>query len=161
MVLKLSHLLLYNLFLFHMNKNILKQEEKHLYLLFFCFLPKIDNIDLMVEEFWIKHEKKIKTWYLKKRKKTDLVISASPTFLLKNICKKLEIMELIGTEINLKTGELIGKNCKGEEKAKRYKMLYGEKKIDEFYSDSKSDLPLKEISQKSFLVKKDKIKLWQ
>ena len=53
------------------NKDFMKER-------IFSFLKMIKNIDDYIEDFWIKHEKNIKEWYLKQKKKTDVIISASP-----------------------------------------------------------------------------------
>ena len=45
----------------------------------------------MVKDFWILNEKKIKTWYWENKKKSDIIISASPEFLLFPVTEKLEI----------------------------------------------------------------------
>ncbi len=42
-------------------------------------------------------------------------------------------------------------------KVKAYKKQYGEKIIDNFYTDSKTDFPMVEISKNAFLVKWEKI----
>ena len=60
--------------------------------------------------------------------------------------------------MNINTYKIIGKNCYGEEKVNRLKMI-GIKKCEKFYSDSKSDEPLKKIAKSSFLVKGEKITL--
>lgn len=135
-------------------KRITKEELKSN---FFRFVKKIDT-PKYVKFFWKKNEKKIKKWYLNKKKNTDIIISASPEFLLKPITDKLKV-NLIATIVDEKTGNLISKNCHGKEKVKRLKK-FTKKEINEFYSDSLSDLPLKEISKKAYLVKKDKLINW-
>ena len=45
----------------------------------------------MVKDFWILNEKKIKTWYWENKKKSDIIISASPEFLLFPVTEKLDI----------------------------------------------------------------------
>ena len=57
---------------------------------FFSFLKESKNIDEDVECFWKKNESKIKKWYLNQIQKTDLIISASPYFLLEPIATKLK-----------------------------------------------------------------------
>ena len=141
-------------------KKIKKIDTKTMKEYFFVFLSKLDNSEELINSFWITHEKKIKTWYLKNKKNTDLVISASPNFLIAPICKKLKIRDSIATEMDIKTGKINGENCKGKEKVKRFYQKYPKGKIKEFYSDSYSDTPLKEISKKSYLVKKDKLYPW-
>lgn len=141
-------------------KKIKKIDTKTMKEYFFIFLLKLDNTEDLINSFWETHERKIKKWYLKKKKETDLVISASPNFLIKPICKRLKIRDSIATEMDIKTGKIKGKNCKGEEKVKRFYKKYPQGKILEFYSDSYSDTPLKEISKKSYLVKKDNLYPW-
>ena len=52
-------------------------------------------------------------------------------------------------------GEIIGKNCYGEEKKKRVlkEVKYFKTKYSIFYSDSRSDHPLASICNKSYLIK--------
>lgn len=125
---------------------------------FFSFIKYFDNIESEAELFWNINLKKIKKFYLENRKTTDYIISASPEFLLKPISKKLNF-NLIATDIDLKTGLLKGKNCYGIEKLKRLEE-HGINECNEFYSDSKSDMPLRKIAKKGYIVKKNEIILW-
>lgn len=128
---------------------------------FFCFLQKLENIDKEVELFWDGKEERIKGWYHKRKGSDDLVISASPFFLLNCICDRLHIKYLIASPVNSRTGKFEGNNCYGEEKVTAYLRMFPDSKIDEFYTDSVSDAPLAAFAYKSFLVKKDKIILWK
>lgn len=119
---------------------------------FFAFLKSIDNIDALVDEFWSSHNKRIMPWYLRQKRSTDLVISASPEFLLTPICKQLGIA-CIASIVDQKTGKFTGKNCYGNEKVQRYDTVYPNTTIDFFYSDSLSDKPLANIARKSYIVK--------
>ena len=71
---------------------------------FFSFLNGIKNIDDEIKKFWEKNEKKIKNWYLNQKNEKDVVISASPEWLLKPITDKLEI-NLIATKVDKRTGK--------------------------------------------------------
>ena len=122
---------------------------------FYLFLKDIKNIDRTVKFFWKSHEKNIKGFH----KKGGLVISASPEFLLAPICEKLE-MSLIASRVDKHTGKYTGKNCHGEEKVRRFKEIYGNKKITEFYSDSLSDTPLAKMAKAAFMVQNKKITPW-
>ena len=101
---------------------------------FFSFVKKIDNIDKTVEVFWKQKIVKIKTWYKKQSKTSDVIISASPEFLLKPLEKKLKI-KVIASKVSKKTGTFLGKNCYGEEKVHRFNEEFNNKKITGFYSD--------------------------
>ena len=62
--------------------------------------------------------------------------------------------------MNPKTGKITGENCRGEEKVLRFKKQYQDASINQFYSDSQSDTPLKLLAKESFLVKKDQLSPW-
>ena len=123
----------------------------------FSFLKRINNVDNYVQLFWDKNENKIKKFYIEKEHNKDIIISASPEFLLKPIAKKYMIKDLIGTTMDKKTGIIEGKNCWGEEKVKRFSKKYDKKNIHEMYSDSYSDLPLLKLAEKSYIIKKNVI----
>ncbi len=113
-----------------------------------------------IKAFWQKNEHKIKEFYIKQQQDTDVIISASPSFILEPICKKLGIKHLMCSNVDVKTGAYYGENCHGKEKVRRYRELFGDSTIHEFYSDSYSDTPLAEISEKAFMVKGNKISTW-
>lgn len=113
-----------------------------------------------VEEFWNCHEQNIKPFYKAKQRDDDIIISASPYFLLRPICERLGIRHLIASDVDPVTGKYTGINCHGEEKVRLYKEKYNGK-IDNFYSDSHSDLPLAKISEKAFLVRGDEVESWK
>lgn len=127
--------------------------------IFFSFLKDID-VQKNLSEFWTKHEKNIKKWYLNIKEEDDLIISASPEFLLKPICEKLNIKNLIASKVNKTNGKFEEKNCKGERKVELFRKEFKNKEISNFYSDSKSDQPLADISKKSYFVKGNKIIDW-
>jgi phosphoserine phosphatase len=122
------------------------------------FLQLIDT-EKEVEEFWNTHINNIKEWYYIKQRDDDLIISASPEFLLKPICKKLNIKHLIASQVSPIDGKYTGINCHGKEKVRLFREQF-DCEIDNFYSDSYSDTPLAEISKNAFMVKGDEIKEW-
>jgi phosphoserine phosphatase len=123
---------------------------------FFSFLKKINNIDEYVEDFWNKKINKIKSWYLEQKDKSDVIISASPEFLLKPLEKKLNV-EIIATKVNKRTGKFESKNCHGKEKVVRFTEKVKNKEINKFYSDPLSDKPMMELAKNSYLVNKNTI----
>jgi HAD superfamily phosphoserine phosphatase-like hydrolase len=119
------------------------------------FLTKIDfKQDL--GDFWESHIGNIKPWYLAQQKPDDVIISASPLFLLTPACERLGIKHLIASVVNPETGVYTGINCHGEEKVRLFRERY-DGEIDSFYSDSHSDDPLARISKKAYLVKGDEL----
>lgn len=94
--------------------------------------------------FWDQQEDKIYPWFHKaQRLRYTVVISASPDYLLEEICRRLQVDRLICTKGDSVTGKLLSPNCKGEEKVRR---LYAEAEaftVDTVYSDSlRSDAPI-------------------
>ena len=129
---------------------------------FFSFVTKIKDIDQEIELFWKRKEKKINPYFLEnmKEKKTTYVISASPEFLLKPFLNKWKNISVIASVVDKKTGKYTGKNCKGEEKIKRLDQKVKKYEIEHFYSDSLHDLPLANISKKSYFVTHGKVEEW-
>ncbi len=121
---------------------------------------KYADIKKDLDDFWKAKSKNIKDFYIKQKKTDDVIISASPVFLLEPICKQLNV-SLIASEVDKKTGKYTGINCHGYEKVRRFHEIYGESKIDCFYSDSYSDTPLAKISDKAYLVRGNKISDWK
>ncbi len=109
----------------------------------------------LLEEFWDCHQHKVFSWYPGgQQEETDIVISASPEFLLKPICQRLGIQYLIASRVDSRTGAYTGENCWGPEKVIRLKDELGYTHCDNFYSDSHSDQPLADIADRAFLVGK-------
>lgn len=127
---------------------------------FFRFLLKIDG-EAMAEEFWQSYSSRIYPWYLSRMQSEDVIISASPEFLLRPICRKLGIGGLIASPVDVRTGHFLGKNCRGEEKVRRFCLAYGDEPIAAFYSDSASDLPMARLAESAFLVRSGVPRPWQ
>lgn len=120
----------------------------------FSYLKRIDNVDDYISDFWKTHKKNIKKWYLDQKEETDVIISASPEFLLKPLEKEMNY-KVIATIVDKKTGKFLSKNCHDYEKIKRYEELYN-KKIKKFYTDSiKADKAMLEYAKEGYVVKGD------
>lgn len=141
-------------FLAYKSKNITDTELKEY---IFSFLENFKNIDIVVKEFWETHESKIKNFYLEKKHNQDIIISASPEFLLKPICQKLKVKDLIASDVDKTTGKFKKPNNRGEEKVKEFYKKYPKAEILEMYSDSLHDKPLLDLAKKSYFVKKNKL----
>lgn len=121
---------------------------------FYSFLKYLDNWKESVELFWNKYSSKVGKWYIDQKREEDLIISASPEFLLKPICENLGVKNLIATKIDPFTGKHLSENCKGEEKIIRFRKRFPDETIDHFYFDSKSDLPMCKLAKFSHNVRK-------
>lgn len=128
---------------------------------FYAFLQHIPSVNIWVEEFWEEHQRYIKDWYLKQQQADDIIISASPEFLLRPICDRLQIKHLLASQVDSTTGMYLGKNCYGEEKVKRFLCAFGDAQMDAFYSDSFSDAPMANLAKSAYLVDGDTLIPWQ
>ncbi len=111
------------------------------------------NIKSYIDEFWKINKGKIKKDMLAKISKDDLIITAAPDILLEPIKKKLKTNNIYTSIVNMETKELVFM-CYKENKAKKYKELYGDQMIDELYTDNYADKPLMKISKKVYLIDK-------
>lgn len=127
-----------------------KVEEK-----LFSFIVEFDNLEQEVQAFWDANQNRISHWYLEQKRPDDLIISASPEFLLKPISDRLGV-QIIGTKMDVKSAKIIDYSCYGRQKVLRtlYKRIFPKNCIDNFYSDSLSDTPLALCAERAFLVKK-------
>lgn len=123
----------------------------------FSFVKKIPDLDSYINKFIVKNKKHIKKFYLERQKDNDVVISASFDFLIIPFCHSIGINNVIATKYDTKKGSIIGKNCKGEEKVKRFMEIYKNKVVLEAYSDSLSDEPMLKLAQKAYLVKNEQL----
>ena len=115
------------------------------------------DYDNIVEQFWKKNYQKLKPEFLKMLKKDDLIITGCPNFLIDYIKDDLKTKNIICTVFNdeKKKIEFI---CFGDNKVKAFKEKYKNKKINKFYTDSLSDIPMMKLASEVYFVSKDKIK---
>ena len=128
---------------------------------FFAFLGKLDDCDAEVRAFWDANFRKIKGWYIEQRRCDDLIISASPEFMLEEACARLGLTNLLASRVDKGTGVFDGPNCRGEEKVRRFHAAFPKATIENFYSDSvKADWPMAALAQQAWLVTGDTIEPW-
>ena len=127
---------------------------------FFCFLQGLEERDTLISAFWAARKEKIESWYLERQSENDLIISASPEFLLKPICDLLGIKHLIASRVDSATGCFSGENNYGAEKPRRLMADMGLDAVDSFYSDSLSDSPMAQIAQTSYIVRHGVLTPW-
>lgn len=129
--------------------------------IFFCFLRFINSPETLVISFCDENMCKIKKWYKDQQKINDVVVSASPAFLVCPICSKIGIKYVLASEVDINTGKFYTENCYGEEKVNRFQKYFGCATIEEFYSDSLSDVYMAKLAKKSFLVNGNNISVWR
>ncbi len=129
--------------------------------MWFSFLKSVPDVDKELLLFWDCHINHIKPWYLQYQKNDDVIISASPGFLLVECCNRLGIRNLIASEVDRKTGSFLSENCHDQAKLRFFNKKYPAGNIDNFYSDSASDYPLAKLAKRAFRVHKDTITEWK
>ena len=128
-------------------------------------ISRVCSLDEEARLFWQQEKtlKKIGAWFQSTPRDLPIIIaSASPEFELKYAVKVLGMDTLIGTRCDVATGQLMGKNCKGEEKLLRIGELLGDYEIRAMYTDSvKSDGPLLRCAREGYILKHGKISPFQ
>lgn len=121
----------------------------------------IPDVPHEVECFWDGKIGRIKKWYRSVSREDDLVISASPEFIVRPACERIGIRYVIASRVDPKTGRFDGINCRDEEKIRRLREAFPDEKIRDFYSDSHADDPLARLAERAFRVRGEKISPWQ
>ena len=125
---------------------------------FYKIFKFVDINNDFLDDFWKSHDYKIKKFYLDRIHDKDIIISASPEFLLEPISKKLGVKDMMASKVNKKTGKYDGLNCHDVEKVRRLNEKYSNYEVIESFSDSlKSDRPILELAKSAYLVKGDKL----
>lgn len=126
---------------------------------FFQIFNKFENIDKLVDEFWMKNQHKLKDFFTKKTShKNDIIASASPYFLLEPIANEYKIKTLFASPVDKNTGKYNGINCHGVEKVRLINNKFPNSTIENMYSDdARADKPLLDLAKKSYIVKKNEL----
>ena len=118
-----------------------------------------NKVDLMalVSDFWDKRMYKIKPFYLKQQQPDDVIITASPYFMMEDICRRLGVKHLIATDFDIQTGE-VRSACFRERKVELFRAAFPNGQIDDFYTDSLNDEFLFPLAKRAFMVEGDQIR---
>ena len=111
-----------------------------------------DSLSGFVDQFWATHAHKLNRDIVKLIEKGDVIITASPSFLINGVSDLLNTRHILGTEIDLKEKKLVWYNF-GDNKVERYRSIYGYRQIDAFYTDSFYDEYLMDISREVYIVR--------
>lgn len=122
------------------------------------FFRQVRNIEEMVNGFWDKNQRKIKEFYIKNHRDDDVVISASVSFLLEEICARLGIRYCICSRVDTNTGR-VEALCFRQNKPGFFREQFPDGRIENFYSDSMNDAPMMRIAERAYLVRGQKLRL--
>lgn len=129
--------------------------------MFRAFFGHARNIDGELALFWKSNVSRVFRWYRANQRPDDVVISASPETVVRPCCEMLGIKYVMGSPVDIKTGEYSGPNCHGAEKVRRFSAAFPGAQIENFYSDSHSDDPMARIAEKSFMVRGETLSPWE
>ncbi|SDL77728.1 hypothetical protein SAMN04487833_13131 [Sarcina sp. DSM 11001] len=116
-------------------------------------LTNSGNESDLISSFWETHANKLNRRLLVLIEPEDVIMTASPSFLLDGIRSRLNTDQIICTEVDVDEKKITWFNF-GENKAVRFRDLYGDRKIDEFYTDSYNDRALMKLARRVYIVKK-------
>ena len=120
------------------------------------FIEKVlddpDSLSEFVSQFWATHAHKLNKDIVRLIDSGDVIITASPSFLINGVSDMLNTRHILGTEIDLQQKKLVWYNF-GDNKVERYRSIYGYRQIDAFYTDSFYDEYLMDISREVYIVR--------
>ncbi len=120
------------------------------------FIFKIPNYPKFINDFVNAHMKKIKPWYNSRKTANDVIVSASYDLWVKVFARNLGVNFVIATQTDAE-GKIIGKNCKGEEKVRKFRNIFQDAQVSCVYTDSASDLPLLKLGNTAYVVEGNKL----
>ena len=121
-----------------------------------CFTNKAELLR-ETEIFWRRNRKKLDRKMISRIKKDDVIITAGPSFLLEVIKDELGTDNMICSEIDLDRKCVSYLNF-SDNKVRRFRELFGDRKIDCFFTDSYNDKAVMDISGKVFLAEKGRLR---
>ena len=116
------------------------------------FTRKKPDLAPLVTEFWNKREHRIKPFYRRIQRSDDVIITASPIFIMDDICRRIGVNHLIATDFDIQTGE-VRSACYRDNKVKLFRAAFPDAEIDDFYTDSVNDEFLFPLAKRVFMVK--------
>ena len=87
-----------------------------------------------------------------------VLVTASTENYMRIIAEALGFFALLATPLN--PDGTVGKNCRGEEKPRRFRAEFPEAAVEAFYSDSMADAPMAALAEKAWLVRGDRLSPW-
>ena len=120
------------------------------------YYSKLDNPAENIVDFWDKNENRIKPWYAKVQKESDIIVSGTLDFILEEIANRIGFKNYVGSSIDESTGKF-KRLCFLDNKVRYFRELFPDAEIENFYTDSMNDKAMMDISEHVFIVKKDKI----
>lgn len=113
------------------------------------FLNVNDNL---VKAFADKHERHICDWYLQQKQPDDVIVSASPAFLIQEFAQRLGV-SCVASDVDSETGRYHKPACSGKEKVKQFRAQYPDAVVNASYGNAESDQYIMNEGRHAYLVK--------
>ena len=108
--------------------------------------------ETLIQKFVDKHERHMCTWYLQQKRPDDVIVSASPAFLIKEFAQRLGVA-YVASDVDIETGRYHKPACKGKEKVKQFRAVYPDAVVESSYGNAESDQYIMREGQHAYLVR--------
>lgn len=140
------------------SEEVYRANTNKIYKMIALYVKKLESV---IEEFWDEHEHFVKPLYNKIRKDDDIITTATPSFLVLPIFKRINIKNYVATEFNFEKLCFDQGFNYGEDKPVKFREKFGNVEIDKFYSDSESDIYMAKIAKKPIKVIGENCVIWK
>lgn len=120
--------------------------------MWWMYLRAMNVSDELVKSFADKQEKNLCEWYLRQKQPTDVIVSASPEFIIQELCNRLGV-SCIASQVDMQTGKYQKPACSGKQKVKQFRERYPNVDIQESYGNAESDQYIMNEGKHAYLVK--------
>lgn len=153
-VLKFLFIVLHHVIKYKLGRTTMASLERVIRRYAADYLRSFPNLDSIVKDFWDKNFSKLKPWYTPR--KDDVILTASFNVIMDELFRRIGVEHCVCSIFDLERMETVYINF-SENKPAKFRELFGERRVDEFYTDSPLDAPMIAVAEKAFLVKGDKI----
>lgn len=111
------------------------------------------DLQAMAGEFWEENRGKIRAFYLRRHRDDDVIVSASPRFLLEGIARELGVRSLICSELDVRTGALQFA-CFRDRKAEAFRRQFPDAVVQRYYTDTAGhDAQMIALAEHAYLIR--------
>ncbi len=126
----------------------------------FSYLNDLKDAPDEVERFWQAQIGQVHGWYLRQRNEDDVIVSASPRFLVEPAARRLGVQGVLASPMDIATGRYTGPRCHGAGKVNYFRETFPGAEVDAFYSDSLKDSPMAALAKRAYLVRGESLAGW-
>ncbi|MBQ8806512.1 MAG: haloacid dehalogenase-like hydrolase [Bacteroidaceae bacterium] len=116
------------------------------------YLRVMNVNESLIKEFADKHERHICDWYLQQKQPTDVIVSASPEFIIREMATRLGV-DCVASQVDMETGRYYKPSCSGKQKVVQFRAKYPDTVIQSSYGNAESDQYIMNEGTHAYLVK--------